>query len=176
MQPWWTPFPIWNQPVVPCPVLNGASWLAYSFLRRKVRWSDSPISLQFVVIHRIKEFRVVSEAEAEADVFLEFFCFFYDPTDVGNVISSSSAFSNLRLNIWKFPGHILVKPSMENFEHFFASVWDECNCMVIRTFFDLSLGLEQKLTFSVLWQLLSFPNLPAYWVQQFHKFIFKDLK
>ena len=129
---------------------------------------------QFVVIHRVKEFRVVSEAEA--DVFPESFCFLYDPTDIANLISSSSAFSYPSLNIWKFPVHVLVKPSMENFEHVFANVWDECNCMVMWTVFGLSLGLEWKLTFPVLWPLLSFLNLPAYWVQQFHSIIFKDLK
>ena len=74
----------------------------------------------FVVIHTIKGFSVVNEAEA--DVFLEFFCFFYDPMDVGNLISGSSAFSKTSLNIWKFMVHILLKPSLENFEHYFASI------------------------------------------------------
>ena len=59
--------------------------------------------------------------------FLEFSCFFYDPTDVGNLISGSSAFSKSSLNIWKFSVHILLKPSLENFEHYFASMWNECN-------------------------------------------------
>ena len=67
-----------------------------------------------------KGFSIVSEAEV--DVFLEFSCFFYDPTDVGNLISGSSAFSKSSLNIWKFSVHILLKPSLENFEHYFASV------------------------------------------------------
>ena len=73
---------------------------------------------QFVVIHTVKGFGVVNKA----DVFLEFSCFFYDPVDVGNLISGSSAFSKSRLNIWKFLIHVLLKPSLENFEHFFASV------------------------------------------------------
>jgi len=60
--------------------------------------------------------------EAEVDVFQEFSHFFYDPRDVGNLISGSSAFSKSILNIWKFSVHILLKPSMENFEHYFASV------------------------------------------------------
>ena len=72
--------------------------------------------LQFVV----KGFNVVSEAEV--DVFLEFFYFFYAPTDVGNLISSSSAFSKFNLNIWKFFVHVLLKPGLENFEYYFASV------------------------------------------------------
>ena len=92
------PFPIWNQSVVPCPV-HVASWPAYRFLRRQIKWSGTPISLknfpQFVVIHTVKDFSIVNEAE----VFLEFSCFFYDPTAVGNLISGSSAFSKSSLNI-----------------------------------------------------------------------------
>ena len=84
---------------------------------------------QFVVIHTVKGFSVVNEAEV--DVFLEFPCFYYDPTDVGNLISGSSAFSKSSLNIWKFLVHILLKPSLENFEHYFASMLDECNCVVV---------------------------------------------
>ena len=75
---------------------------------------------QFVVIHTVKAFTIVSEAEA--NVFLEFFCFLYDPTDLGNLISSSSAFSKSRLNIWKFSVHVLLNPGLENFEHYFASL------------------------------------------------------
>ena len=70
--------------------------------------------------HTVKGFTVVNEAEV--DVFQEFSHFFYDPRDVGNLISGSSAFSKSILNIWKFSVHILLKPSMENFEHYFASV------------------------------------------------------
>ena len=75
---------------------------------------------QFVVLHTVKGFSVVSEAEV--DVFLELSCFFYDPTDVGNVISGSSAFSKYSLNIWKFSVHVLLKRNLGNFEHYFASV------------------------------------------------------
>ena len=75
---------------------------------------------QFVVIHTVKGFRTVNEAEA--DVFLEFPCFFYDPVDVGNLISGSSAFSKSSLNIWKFLVHILLKPNLKDFEHYFASM------------------------------------------------------
>ena len=80
-------------------------------------WSGIPISFrifQFVVIHTVKGFRVVNEAEV--DVFLEFSCFFYDPTDIGNLISGSSAFSESSLNTWNFSVHILLKPSLENSE------------------------------------------------------------
>ena len=75
---------------------------------------------QFVVIHTIKDFSIVNEAEA--DVFLELSCFFYHPVDVGNLISGSSAFSKPRLNIWKLSVHGLLKPSLENLEHYFASM------------------------------------------------------
>ena len=78
---------------------------------------------QFIVIHTVKGFSVVNEAEV--DVFLEISCFFYDPVDVGNLISGSSDFSKSSLNIWKFMVHILLKPGLEDFEHYFASVWDE---------------------------------------------------
>ena len=73
--------------------------------------------LQFVVIHTVKGFGIVNKAEV--DVFLELSCFFSDPTDVGNLISGSSAFSKTSLNIWKFMGHVLLKPGLENFEHYF---------------------------------------------------------
>ena len=80
--------------------------------------------------------------EAEVDVFLELVCFSYDPTDVGNLIYGSSAFSKSSLNIWNFSVHVLLKPSLENFEHYFASMWDKCNCVVVWTFFDIAfLGL-----------------------------------
>ena len=103
-----------------------------------------------VVIHTVKAFGTVNKAEV--DVFLELSCFFSDPMDVSNLISGSSAFSKSNMKIWKFMAHILLKPSLENFEHFFTSMWDECNCVVVWTFFgiDFSLGLEWKLTFSSL--------------------------
>ena len=75
---------------------------------------------QFVVINTVKVFGIVNKAEV--DVFLEPSCFFDDPADVGNLISSSSAFSKSSLNIWKFMIHVLLKPGLENFEHYFASV------------------------------------------------------
>ena len=126
----------------------------------------------FLVIHTVKGFGIVNKAEI--DVFLKLLCFFYDPTDVGNLMSGSSAFSKSSLNIWKFLVHILLRPRLENFEHYFASVWDECNCVVelnILWHF-LSLGLEWKLTIVVLWPPLSFPNLLAYQMQHFSSIIF----
>ena len=71
---------------------------------------------QFVVIHTVKGFGVINKAKV--DVFLEFYCFFYDLMDVGNLISGSSAFSKSSLNIWKFMVHVLLKPCLENFEHY----------------------------------------------------------
>ena len=87
---------------------------------------------QFVVIHTVKGFGIVNKTEV--DVFLELSCFFDDPTDVGNLISGSSAFSKSSLNIWRFTLHVLLKPGLENFDHYFASVWDECSCVVVWTF------------------------------------------
>ena len=125
---WLIPFPT-VQSVVPCPVLTVASWPAYRLLKRQVRWSGIPISFrifQFVVIHTVKGFDTVNKAEV--DVFLELSCFFNDPADVDNLNSGSSAFSKTNLNIRKFMAHILLKPGLENFEHYFTSAWDECHC------------------------------------------------
>ena len=129
---------------------------------------------QFVVIHAVKGFGILNKA----DVFLELSCFFYDPADVGNLISGSSAFSKTSLNISKFTVHLLLKSGLENFEHYFTSVRDECNCAVVLTFFGISFlwDWNENWPFLVLWPLLSFPNWLAYWVQHFHSIIFQDLE
>ena len=75
---------------------------------------------QFIVIHTVEAFGVVNKAEV--DVFLELSCFFNDPMDIGNLITGSSAFSKSSLNIWKFSVHVLLKPLLENFEHYFTTV------------------------------------------------------
>ena len=178
-QPWRTPFPIWNQSIFPCPVLIVASWSAYRFLRRQVKWFGIPICLrifQFVVIHTVKGFCIVNKAEV--NVFLEHSCFFYDPMDVGNLISGSSAFSKSSLNIWKFMVLVLLTPGLESFEHYFASMWDECNCALVWTFFGIAFlwDWNEYWPFPVLWPLLNFPNLLACWVQHFHSIIYQDLK
>ena len=131
---------------------------------------------QFVVIHTVKDFSIVNEAEV--DVFLEFCWFFNDPVDVGNFISGSSPFSKSSLTIWKFSDHIPLKLYLEKFKHYFASMWDECNCAVVWTFFGIVFlwDWNENWPFPVLWPLLSFPNLLAYWVQHFHSIIFQDLK
>ena len=157
MQPWCTPFPIWNQSVLPCPVLTVASWSANRFLRRQLRRSGILIFLknfpQFAVIHTVKGFGIVNKAEVY--VSLELFRFFDDPMRFGNLISGSSAFSKSSLNMWKLMVHVLLKPGLENFEHYFTSVWDEGTC-VIWAFFGIVFlwDWNEKWSFLVLWPLL----------------------
>ena len=121
-----------------------------------------PLALSFRDSGLVKVFIIVSAA----DDFLELPCFLYDPMDVGNLISGTSAFSKPNLNFWKFSVHKLLKSSLDNFEYYFASMWDECNCAVIWTFFGIAFlsDWNENWLFSVLWPLLSFPNLLAYWV------------
>ena len=128
------------------------------------------------MIHTVKGFSVLNEAEA--DVFLEFSCFLYDPMDVGNLISGSSVFSKSSLYTWKFSVHVLSKPSLKDFEHYLASMWNQCNCTVVWTFFfgiALLWDWNENWPFPVLWPLLSFPNVLAYWVQHFHASSFRIL-
>ena len=114
---------------------------------------------QFTGIHTVKGFGIVNKAEI--DVFLEFSCIFNDPADVGNLISGSSAFSKTSLNIWKFTVYILLKPGLENFEHYFTSMWDECNCVVVWAFFDIAF----------LWDEFSQSSANS---QYWHSWIFED--
>ena len=134
--------------------------------------SLSEFSTVYCDPHKVKVFGIVSKSEI--DVFLELSCFFDDPADVGNLISSSFAFSKTSFNIWKFTVHILLKPGLENFEHYFYSMWDECNCVVVWTFFDIAFlwDWNENWPFLVLWPLVSFPNWLAHWVQHFHSIIF----
>ena len=149
IQPCCTPFPILNQLVVPCPVLTVAFWPAYRFLRRQVRWSGIPISFRiflFVVIHPVEGINIVNEAEV--DVFLEFSCFFYDPVDVGNLISDSSVFSKSSLTsessrfayCWSLAWRILCITLLA------CEMSELCNLNILRHC--PSLGLEWKLIFS----------------------------
>ena len=107
----------------------------------------------FVAIHAVKGFGIVNKAEI--DVFLELSCIFDDQTDIGNLISGSSAFSKTSLNIWKFTVHILLKPGLENFEHCFTSMWDECNCAVVWAFF----GIARSSILSILWHCQIFQDV-----------------
>ena len=101
------------------------------------------------MIHTVKGLSIVNAAEV--DVCLEFPCFFCEPMEVGNLIFDSSAFSKSQsLYIWKFLVHVLLKPSLKDLEHYFGSMWNECNCAVVWTLFGIvpTLRLEWKLTFS----------------------------
>ena len=176
-QPWCMPFPIRKQ--VCCSMSSSnccfLTCIQISQEAGQVVWYSHLLKNfpQFVVIHTVKGFGIVNKAEVAA--FLELTCFLDDPTDVGNLISGSSAFSKHSLNIWKFMVCVLLKPSSENFEHYFASVWDEYNGAVVWTFFGIAFlwDWNEKWPFPVLWPLLSFPNLLAYWVQHFNSIIFR---
>ena len=127
---------------------------------------------QFVVTHIVKGFGIVNKAEV--DVFLELSLFFDDPMGIDNLISGSSGFSKSSLNTWFSMVHILLKPGLENFERYFASVWDECNSAVVWTFFGIALlwDWNENWPSPVLWPLLNFPDLLPYWVQYFHSIVF----
>ena len=127
---------------------------------------------QFVLIHTVKSFVIFNKAEV--DIFLELSWFFSDPADVGNLIPGSSAFSKYIWNIWKFMVQVLLKPGVQNFENYFASMWNECNCAVVWAFFGITFlwDWNENWPFPVLWPLLSFPTLLAYGVQHFHSIIF----
>ena len=123
IQPSCTPFPIWNQ----CCSLSSSNCCFLTYIQTsqeagQVVWYPHLLKNfpQFIVIHTVKGFGIVNKAEV-GDC-LEPSCFFDDPEDVGNLISGSSAFSKSSLNIWKFMVHLLLKPGLENFEHYFASV------------------------------------------------------
>ena len=116
------------------------------------------------MIHIVKCFSLINEAEVDV-FFLEWSCFCYGPTDVGNLISGSSAFSKVWLCIWKFSVHIVLNPSLKDFDHNLASIWNECDCVVVWTFFGIALlwDWNENWHFPVLWPLLSFLNLLTYW-------------
>ena len=172
-------FPNLNQSIVPYLVLTVSSWPACRFLRRQVRWSGISISLRIFhsLLWSTQAEALASQWSRSRFFFWNSLCLFYDP-DVGNLISGSSAFSKTSLNIWKFMVHVLLKPDLENFEHYFTSMWDECNCVVAWAFFGIAFlrDWNENWPFPVLWLLLSFPNLLAYWVQHFHSIIFQDFK
>ena len=136
-QPRHTPFSVLNQSVVPCSNCCFLTCIQVSQEIGKVVWYSHLFKnfSQSVVIHTVKGFSIVNEAEV--DVFLEFPCFLSDPVNVGNLISSFSAFSKPNLYIWKFLVHILLKPRLKNFEHNLTGMWNEHNCMVVWTFFGI---------------------------------------
>ena len=137
--------------------------------QEQVRWPGIPRFKnfpQFVVIHTVKGFGIVNKAEI--DVSLELSCFFHDPSDVGNLISGSSAFSKSSLNIWNLQFMYYWNLDSELW------TWDECNYAVVWAFFRLAFlwNWNENWPFPVLWPLLSFPNLLACWVQHFNSIIF----
>ena len=144
IQPWCTPFAIWNQSIVPCPFLLLLD-LHTVFSEGRLRWSGIPISFNnFSVccdLHSKALFSIVNEAKV--DVFLKFPCYFYDPRAVSNLISGSSAFSKSSLDIWEFSIHLLLlKPSLENSEYNFASMWNECTYEMVWTFFGIRMKTD----------------------------------
>ena len=126
---------------------------------------------QFIVIHIVKGFGIISKAEV--NVFLELLLFRWSSRCWQFHIWFLFLFKS-SLNICKFMVHVLLKPGLENFEHYCASVWDEYNCAVVWAFFGIAFlwDWSENWPFPVLWPLLSFPNLLAYWVQHFHSIIF----
>ena len=173
-------FQILNQFSVQCLVLSFASWFLcfYGFLRRQMRWSGIPISSRslegLLWSTQSKALSVVNEAKV--DVFLEFPCFFYDPRNVGSLISGSSAFFKFSLYICNFLVRILLKPSLKDFEHYLTGMFrNECNCVVVWTFFGIVClwDWNENWPFPVLWRLPSFQSdLLTYWVQHFCSIIF----
>ena len=155
---------------------SNCCFLTYiQILRSQVRWPGIPISIricQFVVMYTVKGFSVVNEAEVYVFFWIPIF---YDPVDVvHNLISCFSDFSKLSwYYIWKFSVHILLKPILKDFEHYLASMWNECNFTVVGTFFGFAFlwDWNGNSPFPVLWPLLSFPNLQTYWVQHFNSII-----
>ena len=143
------------------------TWIQVSQKADKVVWYSHLFKI--IVIHTVKGFRVVNEP----DVYLKFFCFIYDPADADSLISVSCACSKSGLYIWNFLVHPLLKPSLKDFEHYFASMWNEHNCMVVWTFFGIAFlwAWNENWPFLVLWPLLSFPNLLAYWAQYLNSII-----
>ena len=155
--------------------MSSSSWPADRFLKRQVRWSGILISwriFQFIVIHTVKGFGIVNKAEV--DVFLELSCFLNDPMNVGNLISGSTASSKPSFYMWKFSVHVLLEPILEDFEHYLASMWNECRCTEVWTFFGIAFlwDWNKNWPFPLLCLLLNFPNLLAYLVQHFHSIIF----
>ena len=125
----------------------------------KVVWSSHLFQnfLQFFVIHTVKGFSIVNEVEVD---FLKILLLFLWSNECGNLIFGSSVFSKCNLYIWKFSVHVLLKPSLNDFELYLVSMWNECNCTVVWTFFGSVLlwDWNENWPFPVLWALLSFPN------------------
>ena len=124
---------------------------------------------EIFVVHTVKGFGIVNKAEV--DIFLELSCFPDDPTNVSNLFSGSFALPKSSLYIWNFSVRVLLKP---NFEHNLTRMWNKLNCKVVWTFFGIAFlwDWNENWPFPVLWPLLSYPHLLAYWVQHFHSIMF----
>ena len=170
-QPWCTPFPFWNQftSSSDCCFLT---CIQVSQNTGKVIWYSHLLKNFSVCCDPHSQWLLLSN-EAEVNVFLEFPCFLHDSLNVDNLISGSY-FSKCILYIWKFLIHILLKPSLKEFGLNLASMWNEYNCAIVWTFFGISFlwNWDKNWPFPVLWPLLSFPNLLAFWVQHFNSIIF----
>ena len=138
IQPWCTPFPVWNQSVVLCPVLTCfLTCIQISQEADQVVWYSHLFQNfpQFIVIHTVKVFGIVNKAEM---LFWNSLAFSMIQRMLGNLVSGPSAFSKTSLNIRQFTVHVLLKPGLENFEHYFTSMWDKCNCAVVWAFFGIA--------------------------------------
>ena len=159
--------PILNQSFVPCLVLTVAFWTAYKFLRKQVRWSGIPISLRIF-------YSLLWSTQSRSISFSGILLLFLWFNGCWHIDLWFLCLSKSSLYIWKFSVHVLLKPSLEDFEHYVASMWNENNCVVVWTFFGIAFlwGWNENWPFPVLWPLLSFSNLLACWMQQFHSIIF----
>ena len=149
IQPWCTPFPIWNQSVVPCPVLTVASWPEYRFLRRHIRWSGIPISWR--IFHSLlwSIQRVWHSQWSRNRCFSGTLLLFQWPNGCWHLDLWFLCLSKSSLNIWKFTVHILLKSGLENFEHYFACVWDEYNCASIWIYTPCQLYMQSEFIYFV---------------------------
>ena len=155
------------------------TWIQVSQKAGKVVWYSHLFQnfLQFVVIDTVKGFSTISEAEIDV-FFLEFPCFLYDPTNIGNLISGSSDFLKSSLYIWKFLVQVLLKPGLRDLGHNLASMWNKHTWAIVWTSFGIALlwDWNENRPFPLLWPLLSFPNLLTYCMQHFNSIIFSNLK
>ena len=149
IQPWHTPFPVHSS-------ISGsvASWPSYRFLRRHIWWSGIHVSLR--IFYSCDPHTESFSLWSRSGCFSGIPCFFYDPTDAGNLISGSCTFSKSSLYIWQFSVHVLQKLSLKDFEHNLTSMWNECNCMVVWTFFGIALLFDwnENWPSPILWPLL----------------------
>ena len=175
IQPWHIPFQFWTSPMFHVSVSDCCflTCIQVSQEAGKVVWYSHVFKNlpQFVVIHTVEGFRIVNEAEV--DVFLKFPYFFYDPADVGNLISDSSAFSKSSLYAWTFSVHVLLKPTLKDFECYLVSMWNEYSSVVVWTIIwhCPSVGLDWELTFSspvAIAEFSKFPGILSAALSQYH--------